>query len=261
MRGLRSTIALLIVLMAGSPRTSTSSRGRSRPRPAQTEKVFACVRADKIDELKITSDKGDVDTAEEGQRQPGRSSRRWPRTADESERRPSPTRSASSRSSASSTRTRPDLKDYGLATPPLTPTPAAPDTPIFARLTVGPAASSRRIGRPASDVRPAAPDRPDGSSAAPAAVPATTPAAVTRTAAIAPAEPPAATVTAAEPTIATAAVDGGTDPPVPGRSRRLQARDEDAEQGRHHDHAKRHEEAGHGVPPELLVGMWCEPGS
>ena len=108
MRGLRSTIALIVVLAGLGAYiyfVTWKTAGR-RPAPKQ-EKVFAGVEADKIEEIEGQVGERRGHDAQEGQRH-------WQivapvaAKADEiGSRRASPTRSASSRSSASSTRTRP----------------------------------------------------------------------------------------------------------------------------------------------------------
>ena len=118
MRGLRSTIALVVVLAglgayiyfvtwktAGAAATPRRSRTRCSP----------ALEADKIEELKVTSAAGDVDDAEERQRRRGRSTQPIAATAAESEvSGHHHRRSASSRSSRVIDENPANLNDYGL---------------------------------------------------------------------------------------------------------------------------------------------------
>src|SRR6516164_4232755 len=62
MRGLRSTIALIVIL-GGLGAYIYFVTWKKAPETTSTqEKVFAGFDADKVDELKVTSDKGDVTT-------------------------------------------------------------------------------------------------------------------------------------------------------------------------------------------------------
>jgi hypothetical protein len=62
MRGLRSTIALVVVLAGLGAYIYFVTWKKPAEPPSKQEKVFAGVQIDKIDELKVTSDKGDVTT-------------------------------------------------------------------------------------------------------------------------------------------------------------------------------------------------------
>jgi uncharacterized protein DUF4340 len=62
MRGLRSTIALVVVLAGLGAYIYFVTWKKPIEPPSKQEKVFAGVQTDKIDELKVTSDKGDVST-------------------------------------------------------------------------------------------------------------------------------------------------------------------------------------------------------
>ena len=62
MRGLRSTIALGVVLAGLGAYIYFVTWKKPVEPPSKQEKVFAGVQTDKIDELKVTSDKGDVTT-------------------------------------------------------------------------------------------------------------------------------------------------------------------------------------------------------
>src|SRR5580692_8559587 len=62
MRGLRSTIALVVVLAGLGAYIYFVTWKKSAEPVSKQEKVFAGVQTDKIDELKVTSDKGDVTT-------------------------------------------------------------------------------------------------------------------------------------------------------------------------------------------------------
>ena len=87
MRGLRSTIALLVVLAGLGAYiyfVTWKQPDDGAERPTQ-EKVFAGFEADKIEEIKVKSDSRRRHDAEEGRRRAGRSSRRSRRKADESE--------------------------------------------------------------------------------------------------------------------------------------------------------------------------------
>src|SRR5712692_5170339 len=62
MRGLRSTIALVVVLGGLGAYIYFVTWKKAAEPASKQEKVFAGVQTDKIDELKLTSDKGDVTT-------------------------------------------------------------------------------------------------------------------------------------------------------------------------------------------------------
>jgi hypothetical protein len=62
MRGLRSTIALVVVLAGLAAYVYFVTWKKPAEAPSKQEKVFAAVQADKIDELKVRSEKGDVTT-------------------------------------------------------------------------------------------------------------------------------------------------------------------------------------------------------
>ena len=62
MRGLRSTIALVVVLAGLGAYIYFVTWKKSAEPLSKQDKVFAGVQTDKIDELKVTSDKGDVTT-------------------------------------------------------------------------------------------------------------------------------------------------------------------------------------------------------
>ena len=119
MRGLRSTIALLVVLVGlGAYIYFVTWKTRPAPTAATKEKVFAGVEADKIEEVKIKSAVGRRHDAQEGRRTRGRSSRRSRRQRPRSEvSRPHDARSGSSRSSRVVDENPANLKDYGLDAP------------------------------------------------------------------------------------------------------------------------------------------------
>ena len=61
MRGLKSTIGLIVVLAGlGAYIYFTWNKPESTDSGKKTEKVFASLQADKIDELKVTSANGDA---------------------------------------------------------------------------------------------------------------------------------------------------------------------------------------------------------
>src|ERR1700737_1871138 len=62
MRGLGSTIALAVVLAGLGAYIYFVTWKKSAEPLSKQEKVFASVQPDKIDEIKVTSDKGDVTT-------------------------------------------------------------------------------------------------------------------------------------------------------------------------------------------------------
>jgi len=66
MRGLKSTIALAVVLagLGAYIYFVTWKQPAGADTGTKQEKVFASVESDKIDEIKVTSDKGDATTAQ-----------------------------------------------------------------------------------------------------------------------------------------------------------------------------------------------------
>ena len=121
MRGLRSTIALIVVLAGLGAYiyfvTWKLPEGGADADAKKLEKVFAGYEADKLEEIKVTSAAGDATTLK-------KEGGAWQVVAADRPRRPtnrkcraSPARSARWKSSASSTRTPTNLNDYGLSNP------------------------------------------------------------------------------------------------------------------------------------------------
>ena len=106
MRGLKSTLALLVVLLGLGGYIYFVLAKKPDSTVTKQEKLFPALEASKIDDLKVKSESGDVTSLKKdgGAGRSSRQSRCLPRIPTRPE---SPTRSATSRSSGSSTRTRP----------------------------------------------------------------------------------------------------------------------------------------------------------